>query len=259
MLLLSGGVALALRRGGVWFGGARGGAAAAGRTQGGVQAGSSISSGWAQTKGGGGGSGWEAERSREGLKVTPGPGPPKTRPPKPASPAPSSPAPSRPPLAPRCRAGRERAREGPLAGCPRPPAAPREAQSSTHPHFAMSPPGSAAGESAGGGGGGGGGGPGVPEEPTVTDDGPAREEVRVGPPPGHATPCHAMPPPAKRPPSRFRRSAGPRRSPQPQPDLSCPVLSCPCPRWQVCFGGPSTWRGQGWSLQDPPSRRMGWA
>ncbi|CAO2607580.1 Transmembrane protein 151B, partial [Lemmus lemmus] len=63
------------------------------------------------------------------------------------------------------------------AGCPRPLAAPREVQSSTRPLYAMSPPGSAAGESAGGGGGGGGSG--VPEEPmAAADEGPAREEQR---------------------------------------------------------------------------------
>lgn len=179
LLLFFGGWLLGRLEGGVW--GAGGGAPALGGRGG--RAGFSF----AQTKGGGG-SGREAERRREGLKVTPAPGPgPPSPAPQPASPSldpytrcpfqvPSpqrgvgsseGPAPSRP--LPRAR-----------AGCPRPPAAPREALSSTRPLYAMSPPGSAAGESAGGGGGGGGGGPGVPEEPTAAaDEGPAREEVRA--------------------------------------------------------------------------------
>ena len=124
-------------------------------------------------------------------------------------------------------------------GCPRPPAAPREALSSKRPLYAMSPPGSAAGES-GGGGGGGGGGPGVPEEPTAAaaaDEGPAREEVRAGGAPSPGTAAAWPPSPAARGPRRFRRSAA--GAPHPEPAAAAavpPSLPQPggwsCPRWQ---------------------------
>ena len=158
--------------------------------------------------------GGAAPRGPQG-DTRPRPRPPPARPPSPPPhPHPQAPYPWCPFQAPSPRRG-VGSSEGPApsaplpragAGCPRPPAAPREALSSTRPLYAMSPPGSAAGES-GGGGGGGGGGPGVPEEPTAaaaTDEGPAREEVRAGgaPSPGAVVPSPGV---APLPPRRFRR------------------------------------------------------
>lgn len=229
-----------LGEGGVW--GAGGGALLHWEEEGG-RAGSSS----AQTKGGGG-SGREAERRREGLKVTPAPGP---GPPSPAPPArpPTHPPISGPPFVPflgplpPVGGGEQRGPRPsrPLlrasAGCPRPLAAPREVLSSTRPLYAMSPPGSAAGESAGGGGGGGGSG--VPEEPmAAADEGPAREEVRAGGPRYPRT--AATRPPSPAPHTVPAGSAAERPAPR-TPSRPLQPQSAPLPR----PGGPLSPRRRG--------------
>lgn len=175
------------------------------------------------------------------MTPAPGPGPPSPAPPArpPTHPPTSAPPPSVPFLGPLPPTGGGEQRgprpSRPLprasAGCPRPLAAPREVLSSTRPLYAMSPPGSAAGESAGGGGGGGGSG--VPEEPmAAADEGPAREEVRAGgprcspPPPSPHGRDPAPIPRAAHGPRRFRRRAA--GAPHPEPAAAAAVRrQCP--------------------------------
>lgn len=153
------------------------------------------------------------------------------------------------------------------AGCPGPPAAPREALSSTRPLYAMSPPGSAAGESAGGGGGGG--GPGVPEElaaaAAAADEGPAREEVRAGEPLPRARPQPSPIPRRAAPAGSAAARPAPRtpgRPRQPQSGVAVPTRRRSCPWWRGrgrARGGARGSRAgggaQGRGLADPGQRR----
>lgn len=186
---------------------------------------------------------------------------PRPRPPQPgpfsppshpSPPSPASPVPFLGPLPP-AGGGEQRGPRPsrPLlrasAGCPRPLAAPREVLSSTRPLYAMSPPGSAAGESAGGGGGGGGSG--VPEEPmAAADEGPAREEVRAGGPRFPRTTATWPPSPAPR--AVPAGSAAERPAPRTPSRPLQPQSSTTAPTWlpaqsAVARKGPRRGRGSG--------------